>query len=99
MTRSQAGLLSDVKSLGDSVFEMREFFGPDWRTHCPVKNFAALSTMTKETKISELPNFDAAEHLKNESAVAAYLTLVLEDCDAVEFAHALGVAARARDMT
>ena len=34
------------------------------------------------TKVNDLPVFDAAEHLRNEADVAAYLTAVLEENDA-----------------
>lgn len=51
------------------------------------------------TKISELPDFDLAEHLKTGEDVAAYLTLVIEEGDPGELAHALGVIARARGMS
>lgn len=51
------------------------------------------------TKIAELPTVDMAEHLKSEEDVAAYLSLVLEENDSAELAHALGVIARARGMT
>ena len=50
------------------------------------------------TKIANLPTFDMAEHLKSDGDVAAYLTLVLEEDDPAELAHALGVIARARGM-
>ncbi len=50
-------------------------------------------------KISEMPDFDMAAHLKSEEDIAAYLTIVIEDGDPGELAHALGVAARARGMT
>ena len=40
-----------------------------------------------------------ASHLTNEEDIAAYLTMVIEDGDAAELAHALGVAARARGMS
>ncbi|MFA7668247.1 MAG: addiction module antidote protein [Burkholderiaceae bacterium] len=55
--------------------------------------------MTKTTKISDLPDFDLAEHLQTDEDVANYLTLVLEENDPAELAHALGVIARARGMT
>ncbi|HEX7386130.1 MAG TPA: addiction module antidote protein [Castellaniella sp.] len=55
--------------------------------------------MTKTTKISELPDFDLAEHLKTDEDIANYLTLVLEDDDPAELSHALGIIARARGMT
>jgi probable addiction module antidote protein len=55
--------------------------------------------MTKKIRIADLPEFDLAEHLKSEEDLAAYLTLVIEEGDAAELAHALGVAARARGMS
>jgi probable addiction module antidote protein len=53
----------------------------------------------KKIHISELPEFDMAKHLTNEEDIAAYLTIVIEEGDASELAHALGVAARARGMS
>lgn len=50
------------------------------------------------TKISDLPTFDMAEHLKSEEDIAACLSLVLEENDPAELAHALGVIARASGM-
>jgi probable addiction module antidote protein len=52
----------------------------------------------RKTKIADLPDFDLAEHLQTEEDVAAYLTLVMEESDPGELAHALGVIARARGM-
>jgi len=43
--------------------------------------------------------FDMAEELKTDEDIAIYLTLVLEENDPAELAHALGVIARARGMT
>lgn len=43
--------------------------------------------MTKKIKISELPDFDPAEHLKDEADIAAYLTVVIEEGDASELAR------------
>ena len=37
--------------------------------------------MSKRVKVSELPEFDAAEYLNSEEEVAAYLTTVLEEND------------------
>ena len=56
-------------------------------------------TKTKTIKVSELSDFDAAEYLDSEEAVAAYLTTVLEENDAALLAAALGDIARARGMT
>lgn len=55
--------------------------------------------MTQKIKIADLPEFDMAEQLRDEEDIAAYLNLVIEEGDASELAHALGVAARARGMT
>ena len=55
--------------------------------------------MSKKIKISELPEFDAAEYLKNEEDIAAYLTSVIEENDSSLLAAALGDIARARGMT
>lgn len=54
--------------------------------------------MTNPLNTAQLPNFDMAEHLKTDEEVAAYLTLVMEEEDPSELAHALGVIARARGM-
>lgn len=53
----------------------------------------------KRIKISELPEFDAAKYLDDETAVAAYLTDVLEANDPALLAQALGDIARARGMS
>ncbi|MFN7571493.1 MAG: addiction module antidote protein [Betaproteobacteria bacterium] len=55
--------------------------------------------MRKKIKVSELPAFDPAEHIKDEKDMTAYLTVVLEENDPAALAHALGVVARARGMT
>ncbi|MDR2876120.1 MAG: putative addiction module antidote protein, partial [Methylobacillus sp.] len=55
--------------------------------------------MTKKIKVSELPVFDATEHLRDEADIAAYLTVVLEENDPAALAEALGTVARARGMT
>ena len=55
--------------------------------------------MTKKISVSDLPDFDMAEHLKTDEDVAMYLTTVLEENDPAELTHALGVIARARGMT
>ncbi|MBV8620481.1 MAG: putative addiction module antidote protein [Curvibacter sp.] len=53
----------------------------------------------KTIKLSELSEFDAAEHLRTDEDIAAYLTLVLEDNDPGLLAAALGDIARARGMS
>ena len=55
--------------------------------------------MTKRIKISDLPEFDAAEYLKSEEDIAAYLTTVIDENDPALLAAALGDIARARGMS
>jgi probable addiction module antidote protein len=55
--------------------------------------------MSKQIKVAELPEFDAAPYLESEAAIAAYLTEILEANDAALLAAALGDLARARGMT
>jgi probable addiction module antidote protein len=54
--------------------------------------------MTKKIKVSELPEFDAAEYLNSEEDIAAYLTTILEENDPALLAAALGDIARSRGM-
>ena len=49
--------------------------------------------MKKKVNVSR---FDAAEHLRDENDIAAYLTVVLEENDPSALADALGTVARAR---
>lgn len=55
--------------------------------------------MRPKIKISELPDFDAAEFLQTDADIAAYLSTVLEENDAGLLAAALGDIARVRGMT
>ena len=55
--------------------------------------------MRKRIKAKELPEFDAATYLDDETAIAAYLTDILEANDPVLLAAAPGDIAPARGMT
>ena len=55
--------------------------------------------MSQKIRIADLPEFDMAQQLQTEEDIAAYITVVIEEGDASELAHALGVAARARGMS
>jgi len=55
--------------------------------------------MTKKINVTDLPEFDMAEHLDSDQAIAEYLTIVMEENDPSELTHALGTIARARGMT
>lgn len=53
----------------------------------------------RKIKASNLPEFDPAEYLDSDAAVAGYLTAVLAENDAALLAAALGDIARARGMS
>lgn len=55
--------------------------------------------MGKKMRVADLPDFDPAEYLDSEQAVADYLTVVLEADDPALLAAALGDMARARGMS
>ncbi len=55
--------------------------------------------MAKKTKVSELREFDMAECLEDDQAVAEYLTIVMEENDPAALVEALGTVARARGMS
>ncbi len=55
--------------------------------------------MTKRIKVADLPDFDAAKYLDSDTAIAAYLTDILEANDPALPAAALGDIARARGMS
>ncbi len=53
----------------------------------------------KTVKAAQLPEFDAAEYLDSDEAIADYLTQVLAQNDGALLAAALGDIARARGMS
>ncbi|MGE0113023.1 addiction module antidote protein [Aquabacterium sp.] len=55
--------------------------------------------MTARIKIDDLPEFDAAPYLDSETAIANYLTDIIEANDPALLAAALGDIARARGMS
>lgn len=55
--------------------------------------------MNQRIRIADLPEFDAAPYLTDETTLAAYLTDILAANDAGLLAAALGDIARARGMT
>ena len=55
--------------------------------------------MTKRIKVADLPEFDTAKYLDSDTAIAAYLTNILEANDPALLAAALGDIARARGMS
>lgn len=54
--------------------------------------------MSRKVKAASLPEFDAAEYLDNDEAIAEYLTAMIETGEPALLAAALGDVARARGM-
>ena len=54
--------------------------------------------MRKKIRVADLPEFDAAEYLDDEQAIAEYLTAMMADGDPAMMAAALVDIARARGM-
>lgn len=50
----------------------------------------------KKIKVDDLPEFDIAQHLTDEQAIAANLDVVREEGNAIELAKALDAVARTR---
>ncbi len=55
--------------------------------------------MAKKIRVADLPEFDVAEYLDSEKAIAEYLTAMIEGGDSAMLAAALGDIARARGMS
>ena len=55
--------------------------------------------MVKKISVSDLPEFDMAEQLRNDEDIAAYISIVLADGDTDELIRAIGHAAKAQGMT
>jgi len=69
-----------------------------YQSHEP--NASAFQTSAQTlTSIDDLPDFDAAQFLDSEEAIAAYLADILQAGDDGLLAAALGDIARARGMT
>jgi len=71
LEKAQQGLLGDVSPVGDGVFEMREFFGPDWRMYYVQHGEVLIVMLGGGDKSSQVAD------IANAKALAA--TLMLEE--------------------
>ena len=55
--------------------------------------------MSKPINVATLSEFDIASQLRDETDIAEYLSMVLEDGDSDELIRAIGHVAKARGMT
>lgn len=53
LDKAQRGLLGDVESVGEGVFEMREFFGPGWRLYYVERKGAVIVMLGGGDKSSQ----------------------------------------------
>jgi len=58
-----------------------------------------MTNRNGKMKVSDLPDFDAAEFLETSEDIAEYLSVIIEDNDPELLAAALGDIARSKGMT
>ncbi len=63
LDKAQRGILGDVKSVGDGVFEMREFFGPGWRMYYVQHGTVLIVMLGGGDKSSQTADIAAAQKL------------------------------------
>ncbi len=63
LDRVQRGNLGDVKPVGDSIFEMREFFGPGWRMYYAKKGDTLIIMLGGGDKSSQQADIAKAKQL------------------------------------
>ena len=60
LDKAQRGLLGDVAPVGESVFEMREFFGPGWRMYYVLHGEVLIVMLGGGAKSSQQADIAAA---------------------------------------
>jgi len=63
LEKAQRGLLGDVASVSDGVFEMREFFGPGWRMYYVQQGEFLIVMLGGGNKNSQIEDIAAAKIL------------------------------------
>ena len=63
LEKAQRGLLGDVNSVGDGVYEIQEFFGPGWRMYYVQHNEVLIIMLGGGTKSSQPKDITAAKEL------------------------------------
>ena len=63
LDKAQRGLLGDVESVGEGVFEMREFFGPGWRLYYVERKSALIVMLGGGTKGTQSRDVKHAKEL------------------------------------
>lgn len=63
LEKAQRGLLGDINSVGDGVYEMREFFGPGWRMYYIQRGEVLIVMLGGGDKSSQVQDIEAAKAL------------------------------------
>ena len=63
LEKAQRGLLGNIASVGDGVFEMREFFGPGWRMYYIQQDTLLIVMLGGGDKSSQAADIVAAKAL------------------------------------
>lgn len=63
LRKAQLGNLGDVKPVGKSVFEMREFFGPGWRMYYVQRGDVLIVMLGGGDKATQVTDIAAAQRL------------------------------------
>ncbi len=65
LEKVQRGNLGDVKSVGDGVYEMREFFGSGWRMYYTMRGNTLIIMLGGGDKGSQTTDIAKATQLEN----------------------------------
>ncbi len=72
LRKASLGNLGDHKSVGDAVWEMREFFGPGWRMYFVLQDTTLIFMLgggSKSTQVADIKRAKAlAQELKHEKS-------------------------------
>ena len=66
LNKARRGNLGDIKSVGDGVFEMREFFGPGWRMYYLERSGALVIMLGGGEKSGQANDIKRAKKLAEE---------------------------------
>ena len=64
--KARRGVLGDVKSVGEGVFEMREFFGPGWRMYYVESSNSLVAMLGGGDKSSRTKDIELAKKLSKD---------------------------------
>jgi len=72
LKKVRRGLLGDIKSIGDGVWEMREDFGPGWRMYYLQQEKQLILMLGGGNKASQVSDIDQAKAIAMEIKYEQY---------------------------